>query len=138
MLPIIWGGKVWDVVHIITLGYPEYPTEEDKKNYYKFFYELQFVLPCEKCRNHYTQNLIDHPLTNEILSNKSEFVKWGIDLHNIVNKSTGKKVLTYPEAFNELNKIVKKKSYNYSYIIIIILIIIIFLLLFYIYRIRNE
>jgi len=29
--PGIWGKYYWDVIHIITLTYPENPTEQDKK-----------------------------------------------------------------------------------------------------------
>ena len=35
--PSIWGPHLWKALHMISLGYPNEPNEEQKKNYRTFF-----------------------------------------------------------------------------------------------------
>jgi len=102
--PKIWGPHIWQTMHYISLGYPNNPTEEDKHNYKSFFLLLKNVLPCKICSNHYHQNLNSLPLTDNILSNKNNLIKWVIDLHNIVNKMKNKDILSYDEAMRHITK----------------------------------
>lgn len=135
MLPEIWGKYGWNFLHLVTMGYPEYPTQQDKENYYNYFYYLQFVLPCSKCRKNMSDHLKKIPLTNEILSSRTNLVNWGIDLHNIVNYSIGKPVLTYDEAMKNIDKLMhndnKMTVSNVLYLIIFIVAVIIILYLLY-------
>jgi Mitochondrial sulfhydryl oxidase involved in the biogenesis of cytosolic Fe/S proteins len=135
--PNVWGKSFWDVMHFITMAYPDNPTEEDKQNITAFVKTLQFVLPCEKCRAHFKSNLITYPLTNEILSSRYNVILWAVNVHNEVNRRTGKPELIIDDAIklysgsNETSEINKK--YNYSQIItIVLLIFLIALLIFYI------
>ncbi len=57
MLPEIWGKYCWTFIHLLTLEYPEFPTQADKENYKEYFESLQKVLPCEKCRNNLETHL---------------------------------------------------------------------------------
>jgi hypothetical protein len=82
----IWGKHAWKFMHYVTMGYPENPTEEHKNNYKNFFISLKYVLPCSICAKHYEENLEKLPLTDQVLSNRNNLIKWGIDLHNMVNK----------------------------------------------------
>lgn len=140
MSPEIWGKYGWNFIHLVTLGYPENPTEFDKKNYYDFFSSLQYVLPCEKCRYNFSQHFKKYPLTNKVLSNRSSLVKWGIDLHNVVNYYTGKPMLTYPEAMNEINKMidVKNNFENFIYYLLIIIALLIICYFLYSYYMKNK
>ena len=95
--PSIWGPHLWKFMHYYTLSYPEDPTEEDKDNLYNFFHTIQTVLPCEKCRYNFKSHLENTPLTEEILSNNINVVRWLFDIHNEVNKSTNKPVLLYDD-----------------------------------------
>ena len=72
--PNIWGKSFWNVIHFITMAYPDNPSDEDKQHVMSFFKDLQFVLPCENCRNHFKSNLITYPLTDEILSSRYSFI----------------------------------------------------------------
>ncbi|XWV26213.1 putative FAD-linked sulfhydryl oxidase [Tupanvirus soda lake] len=131
MLPEIWGKYAWNFLHLVTLDYPEYPTDQDKQNYYNFFYTLQFVLPCAKCRYNLTHHLKKYPLTDEVLANRTNLVKWGIDLHNVVNYYTGKPMLTYTEAMNELNKLAHPEKTTFSDILYVLLVIVALIIMFY-------
>src|ERR1044071_8282532 len=105
MLPEIWGRYGWYFFHFVTMGYPDNPTIQDKIHYSQYIQNLQYVLPCDKCKNNLKQHLKKYPLTTEALANRTNFVKWGIDLHNIVNYYFGKPMVSYDEALADLNQL---------------------------------
>jgi hypothetical protein len=115
MLPSKWGKYGWGFLHAISLNYPDNPTEEDKKHFIAFFVALMNVLPCLKCRYNYAQHLKKIPITETVLSSKENLVKWLIDLHNLVNHATDKRMLSYDEAYNELCKMFMLDIYEREY-----------------------
>lgn len=87
--PKVWGPHAWFFLHSVTLGYPDEPTADQRREYKRFFTLLSAVLPCDSCRNHFKQNLSNHPLTNDALSSRHNLVKWLLEFHNMVNEATG-------------------------------------------------
>lgn len=110
MLPEIWGRYAWNFIHLVTLDYPMNPTSDDKKYYREFFESLMHVLPCEKCRRNLYKNLKRLPLSDAVMSTRLNLVKWGIDLHNMVNEHTGKPLLSYADAMASINKLAANKE----------------------------
>ncbi len=102
--PDVWGPPGWKFIHFVTMGYPNYPTESIKKKYYDYFHSLKNVIPCSICATHFADNLETLPLNDIVLSSRENLVKWGIDIHNIVNKKNGKKEYTYDEGIKEILK----------------------------------
>jgi len=104
--PEVWGPHGWKFIHYITLGYPYNPSNDIKKQYLDFFTTLQYVIPCSICGNNFKNHMIEFPLTNEILSDKKEFINWGIKMHNLVNITKTKKTkeLSYKEGYNNIIK----------------------------------
>ena len=102
--PNVWGPYGWKFIHYITLGYPPKPTENDKKIYYDFFMLLAKVIPCSICGSHFTENMKITPLTSEVLSNRENLIKWGIEMHNHVNRMHNKKIYTFEEGIKEILK----------------------------------
>jgi hypothetical protein len=96
--PDKWGVHGWKFIHHIALGYPIEPNDNDKNNYKSFFMLLGNVLPCHICSDHYNEHLLIHPLNDEVLSTKMNFINWTIDMHNEVNKKNGTKIYGYDEA----------------------------------------
>lgn len=135
MSPEIWGKYGWYFWHLVTQAYPEYPTEEDKKNYYQYFQSLKNVLPCKKCQKNLAVHLEKYPLTDEVLSSRENLVKWGIDVHNVVNYYIGKPMLSYDQALAQMDKISnpKKSKTNKTFWCLLLLVIII-ILVYLIYR----
>lgn len=134
MLPELWGKHAWIFIHLVTLDYPEHPTESDKKNYYQFFDSLQYVLPCAKCRKGYAQHIKKYPLNDQVLFNRDNLIKWAIDIHNVVNYYNGKPMLSYSEAMKKINGFMQPqviKNNDIFYIIIIILALLTLLYLIY-------
>ena len=114
MDPTIWGPKLWFMIHTIALNYPDNPTYQDRRSYEEFYNSLKFVIPCEKCRIHYTQRLKRMPIINH-LDNSNTLFKYTVDLHNQVNKSLNKKIYSYQEVMeiykNHYNKSSLSKKY---------------------------
>jgi hypothetical protein len=107
--PSMWGREAWHFIHYVTLNYPNNPTDQDKKLYQQFFEALPKVLPCPICGLHFLENLHQ----NEIrLDSKKDLFEWGVDMHNAVNESNGRKVLTYEEALQQINKNSSKGRYD--------------------------
>ena len=68
MDPNIWGPKLWFVMHTISLNYPINPKMEDKQGALVFFQNLQNVIPCELCREHYAEYLKKHPISTGLFA----------------------------------------------------------------------
>lgn len=102
--PDIWGPHGWKFIHYITLGYPNNPTEQDKKKYYNFFMSLSNVIPCGICGSHFKQHLEITPLDDEALKNKESLMIWGIMMHNHVNAENNKKIQSTKDAIDAIIK----------------------------------
>lgn len=89
----LWGSPFWFILHTITLNYPDNPTYTEKRHHFDFFNSLQYILPCDVCRDHYRDNFKQNPI-NSYLDNKKSLIEWGVIMHNSVNKMTGKPPLT--------------------------------------------
>jgi hypothetical protein len=97
MEPKIWGRYLWTSIHVIALGYPDNPSEQDKKDFKEFFANLWKTIPCQRCAENYKKHLNELPIDNALESNTTLF-KWTVDLHNIVNKELHKPIITITQA----------------------------------------
>lgn len=93
MEPKIWGPPAWHFLHTITFNYPENPSYKDKSNYYDFFHNLQFILPCEICQKNYQKHLKEYPIS-PYLDSKKTLVEWLIHIHNLVNQENNKPLMS--------------------------------------------
>ena len=121
--PDIWGPKIWYTWHIIAEGYPENPSENDKKNYKNFYIYTSKVLPCDLCREDSTRRL-SKVNWNQILKSRKTLLQWTQDYHNEINKKLDKP-LNKDKNFKEKLKKLTLTDYNLEYIICTILVIII-------------
>lgn len=95
----LWGPVYWRMFHYVTLTYPINPTDENKKTIKNFFTEIvPKILPCPLCRNHFKENLIMNPLTDNILEYKLKLVLWLFKMHNYVNKQLGKNEISIEDS----------------------------------------
>ena len=105
--PNIWGPHLWQALHMISVGYPNEPNDEQKQNYKIFFKNFYQVIPCSICSNNYKRHLEELPITDDVMKNRQNLSKWVIDIHNIVNKEQGKNVIEPDDAllliFNNFN-----------------------------------
>jgi hypothetical protein len=110
--PLLWGREAWHFIHLVALTYPDKPTQEDVKEYHQFFESLGSVLPCEFCAHHYREKIKVNPPK---LGSQMELFQWTVDIHNSVNKDNKKKIFTYEQAFNEINKKLEGKGKKPEY-----------------------
>lgn len=97
MMPDTWGKHLWFSIHFIALDYPENPSSMVMAEYKSFFENLWKVIPCYKCSVNYKRHLSELPISDYLDSRESLFA-WTVELHNIVNKETGKPVMRLDEA----------------------------------------
>ena len=138
MDPKIWGPKLWFVMHTIALNYPDNPTYQDKRNHEDFFNMLSHMIPCEKCRIHYRQNLDKYPIIQH-LDNSDKLFRYTILIHNEVNEMLNKPKLSYEEVVkfykNSYNQGSRVESFINTKTLIGFLIVIVLIVLGYvIYR----
>ena len=144
MDPTVWGPKLWFFIHTLALNFPENPTFQDIKAYETFFDNLKYIIPCDKCRLHYTQRLNENPVTKYFTDTNTLFI-YTIDLHNEVNKSLGKKIYTYEEVskiykkhYNPYKfKKIKDKIFNIKNLVVLSIIICLILLIYH-YRKKYK
>ena len=94
MDPNLWGPHLWYFLHTLTYQFPIQPTWNDKQHMNEFLVSLEHILPCEHCKFHYKNYLLDFP---PILDNQTQFIIWMIQLHNFVNQRLGKPQKEYAE-----------------------------------------
>lgn len=85
--PKSWGPHFWFVMKCIAYNYPDNPTTEEKERVKKFYLDLQYLLPCAKCRKSYTEHIFNHPI-NHWLANGRKLFEWV----NIIYKETNKNI----------------------------------------------
>lgn len=109
----LWGKNMWRSIHYICLGYPSNPTIDDKQKYAEFLTNLQYVLPCILCREHFRDELQNYPLTDNVMRTRDSLLSWSILVHNSVNRRLGKSIYNLSNFYNDylvINKVENKKS----------------------------
>ena len=86
MLTTVWGPPMWHFLHTMSFNYPVNPTQEDKKHYKDFIYNLRYVLPCKYCRINLTSNLKQKPLQMCHMESRETFSRYIYELHELINK----------------------------------------------------
>lgn len=104
--PNAWGKHGWKFIHYVALGYPNDPTTNDKLIYKNFLSSIEYILPCKKCRDHFTEYIKTHPIDDSVLNDQQSFLDWTLELHNKVNEVSGKK----PVPLDVARKFVKDDS----------------------------
>lgn len=93
----VWGNPTWFVIHFSSMHSP-IPFNFDWALSYKAFIScLMFMIPCPKCRAHLMENLPKNHIDDYLYSRDSIF-EWSVRLHNIVNESIDKPILSLLEA----------------------------------------
>jgi hypothetical protein len=140
--PQVWGPHGWFFIDSIVLSLPNKLNYEQKNIYKNFFTSLQDILPCEGCREHYKQNLIKYPLTEEVLSKKENMIKWLLNVHNNVRRNSKKIPISinqffeyYNKQYDDNNNKKNNKDCNFKYYISIIIILI--LIIFIVYKFKS-
>ena len=90
MLTTVWGPGMWHSLHTISFNYPVQPSCDDKRRYQSFILNLQYVLPCGKCRKNLVKNFKKLPLKWSDMESRNTFSLYIYNLHEIINKMLNK------------------------------------------------
>jgi len=85
--PYQWGRPFWRFLHLCAAAYEDDPCPERKEATEAWIHLLPHVLPCGTCSDHLDENLETLPPN---VSNRDAFLDWTIELHDRVNRATGK------------------------------------------------
>lgn len=103
MNPEIWGPHYWFVIHSIAFNYPKNPNAIQKKDHYKFIQSLPQFLPDNKSSNNFSELLKLYSVI-PYLDSRKDFIKWTHFIHNRVNESLGKDVISLSDFYYIYNK----------------------------------
>jgi hypothetical protein len=92
--PSKWGPYAWTFLHMVTFCYPQESTLTDQTRVRNFVDALARVLPCKKCREHFTALIASDPVD---LRSRDHLIEWGIRVHNKVNERLGKPILSHED-----------------------------------------
>jgi aspartyl/asparaginyl beta-hydroxylase (cupin superfamily) len=84
MLTTVWGPSTWHLLHTMSFNYPVNPSCADKNNYREFVLNLQYVLPCGKCRKNLTKNFKKLPLTRKWMENRASFSLYIYNIEQVI------------------------------------------------------
>lgn len=91
MLTTVWGPSMWHCLHTMSFNYPVHPSDDDKTHYREFILNLEYVLPCGKCRKNLRKNFKKLPLEAKDMESRATFSKYIYDLHEVINAMLKKK-----------------------------------------------
>lgn len=100
----IWGPAMWIMFHSVCYGYPKNPSDNDKKQYRKFFELVGQVLPCIYCRESYMKfiRVGNSELNDDVVKCRNNLTLWMYLLHDTVNaKLTVNYGVTYENVNNK-------------------------------------
>lgn len=86
-----YGPHQWSSLHA---KIAKYDPNTQKKSMEQYLNSLKELLPCEKCRIHYKQNLNNRPF-EPYLNDREALFHWSYQLHDDVNKQLNKKSPSY-------------------------------------------
>ena len=132
--PDLWGKFLWEAMHYITMAYPDRPSQREKVDMQQFFLSVGHIVPCEKCRVHYQQNLIKYPLNEHALSSRYNLINWLRNIHNEVNVMLNKKQWSYDDVINHY----MQPRNNYIEITTVVLLVLIIVIIVGYYIIRTK
>jgi len=113
LVPDSWGLQMWNSMFCVAINYPNEPTEQNKKDYYKFYSSLKNILPCKICSTNMKKHEKILPLTRKVFENRETLSRWVYDMHCLVNKMLGKKYdKTYEETRDIYENFRAHKIYN--------------------------
>lgn len=95
--PSVWGPFFWHTIHITALSYPEKPSYAHKRAAKDFYESLAHLIPCPKCREHYSTHLQKFPISPH-LDRREDLFRWTVNVHNVVNKTLDKPTVSEKES----------------------------------------
>lgn len=133
--PKIWGPHGWFFIESIVLSLPDKIPFILQNEIKHFLISLSSLLPCEKCRYHFSEYIKKTNMMEADFSTKNQVFKWINDSHNNVRIINNKKTINLEDTIAYYDKQyineIKTSYIDILYIIIFIFIIIYLIKVFY-------
>ena len=104
--PHIWGPAMWFTFHLGSIKYPQHPSKHVRDGMKGYTKGIPYILPCQECSEHASEYIYCDKVKDcldDIVSSRDKLFKFFVDFHNEVNKRTGKKIISYNDAYNMYN-----------------------------------
>jgi Fe-S-cluster containining protein len=101
--PHVWGRAFWVAMHSVSFTYPDTPSRDDREQAKAFLNSISHLLPCKACCAHFRDQLRTVDI-ERVVGSRDEFVKFLVHVHNEVNRSAGKRVMTLSEVIEEYKR----------------------------------
>ena len=95
-----WGPRLWAEIHSTSV-------KSTPRKFKEYLSTLGPRIPCEECQYHFKSYMFQNPM-----GSRDDPIIWAIDFHNDVNRRLGKPVLTYQQAYKEINVYKIDNTYN--------------------------
>lgn len=114
--PAVWGPTFWKMFHTTSMGYPDSPTEEQKRHMKNFIQAIPTLLPCDACKIFSAQYIADERRIDAAIRSHNSLIEYFITFHNAVNMKLEKSMWngTLSEHF--------KKTADYTPVLIVAII----------------
>ncbi|ORX37942.1 ERV/ALR sulfhydryl oxidase domain-containing protein [Kockovaella imperatae] len=81
------GRSAWKVLHLMTLRYPDTPTQDDRDALKSYFHLFARLYPCGECAEEFQALLKEYPPQT---SSRKAASMWLCHVHNMINERLGK------------------------------------------------
>ena len=96
----LWGPYLWHLMHHIA----HYNKDENRNEQIEFYNRILHVIPCQKCREHYSKYISENPANIDLS-------RWLYNAHENVNSIQNREGIS----FEECNKIYHNDNFNDYY-----------------------
>lgn len=129
--PTIWGPYAWFFIESTIIGLPDIVPVELQNELKHFFISISFLLPCETCRNHFSEYIKTTDIMSVDFSTKTKVLIWVNNIHNAVRKQNKNKTISLTKTiqyYNSKYNLETKTSYNDIFILCVFIILILIIL----------
>ncbi len=107
--PQVWGKNAWMFLYSVALGYPNDPTNAEKRAAKQMVESLQYMLPCHACRDNFVREIDAAPI-DDALKCSDSFVEYLCKLENSVSARTGGPQRTCAQSVSRLFEAPPRKN----------------------------
>ena len=112
--PKIWGPHGWFFIESVVIGLPDKIPLEIQNELKHFFISISFLLPCETCRQHFSEYIKSTDIMGVDFSTKIQVLTWINRVHNNIRKINRSKPINIEKTiqyYNSKYNIKTKTSY---------------------------
>ena len=130
----IWGHHAWFFIDSIVIALPDNISLNLQIQLKNFFFSFSSLLPCEKCRYHFSEYVNKTNMINADFSKKDTVLKWVNTIHNNIRKKNNSEPFSIEKTLKYYDKqysTESKNSYKDIFIIFIFICIVLYLLKYF-------